>query len=173
MTIEVNTENDWLAAQLKPNGLKIAQKNLARQKFQSLMPSLQVTKRMGSRMVHKFEPLFPGYIFVKIEPDSAPWQKINSTLGISRLLLGIDGKPAVVPRDFIQILQERVDGQGLIKPLSSIPKGTKVQITTGPFAEWFAEVEACKKGARVDLLLSFMGRVVRTNLSLHEVKTAS
>lgn len=171
MTFENDPAGNWLAAQLKPNGLKAAQLNLSRQSFQSLMPSLRVTKRVGGRVVRKSEPLFPGYVFVKIDQDSAPWQKINSTLGISRLILNVDGAPAIVPAEFIQQLQGRLDEDGQIKPLSSIPTGTKVQITSGPFTEWFAEVEACKKGERVDLLLSFMGRVVRTNTSLHEVKT--
>lgn len=165
-------ENTWFVAQLRPNGLKNAQINLARQNFQTLMPSLQVTKRIGSRMVLRSEPLFSGYIFVKIQPDSAPWHKINNTLGISKLIMGIDGGPAIVPADFIECLLTRVDEEGQLPPVASLPTGTKVQITSGPFADWFAEVEACTKGERVGLLLSFMGRVVRTDLSLHEVKTA-
>ena len=35
-------------------------------------------------------PLFPGYMFVGIKPDGAPWQKINSTLGVSRLIATVE-----------------------------------------------------------------------------------
>lgn len=123
-------------------------------------------------MLRKFEPLFPGYMFIKAKTGSAPWQKINSTLGVSKLIMGLNGRPAIIPSEFIEKLHARMDDQGQIIAPQMIPVGTKVQITSGPFAEWFAEVEACEKGERVNLLLSFMGRVVRTNLSLNEVKTA-
>ncbi|MEY8096892.1 transcription termination/antitermination NusG family protein [Falsihalocynthiibacter sp. S25ZX9] len=161
----------WFAAQLKPNGLANAQRNLERQGFHPFMPQLSVSQRVRNQTVSKIEPLFPGYIFVGVTPESVSWSKINCTLGVVRLVSGLSGKPAELPDELMAQLFARVNNQGLLQPANELPIGTKATISAGPFTQWVAEVEVCKKGERVDVLLSFMGLLVRTNLSRQELKT--
>ncbi|MEY8118844.1 transcriptional activator RfaH [Falsihalocynthiibacter sp. BN13B15] len=171
--VETDDRNEclqWFAAQLKPNGLKTAQKNLERQGFYAFMPRLSVSQRVRNQFVDRMEPLFPGYIFVGVDPDSLPWNKINCTLGVGRLVSGINGLPAELPRELIAQLLARANEENIMQPVDQLPIGTKVTISAGPFTQWVAEVEASKKGERVDVLLSFMGRLVRTNLSRQELK---
>ena len=77
---------DWYLLQLKTNCWSIAKRNLNHQGFKTFLPLQSFTSKRGSKFLTREKPLFPGYMFVGIKPDGAPWQKINSTLGVSRLI---------------------------------------------------------------------------------------
>lgn len=90
----------WFLAQLKPNSVKIAERNLKRQGFRTFLPVEEVTKRAKSKFVTAEQPMFPGYIFVAFNVTKGGWRAINSTNGITRLVsFGKD--PAPVPLDII------------------------------------------------------------------------
>lgn len=57
----------WFLAQLKPNSVKIAERNLKRQGFRTFLPVEEVTKRANSKFVTAVRPMFPGYIFVSFD----------------------------------------------------------------------------------------------------------
>ena len=47
-------------------------------------------------------PIFPGYIFIKFGLDNGDWRKINSTLGVNRLISFHEGRPAKIPEALIE-----------------------------------------------------------------------
>ena len=67
-----NTQN-WYVLQLKPNGYKLAQKNLERQGVRVFIPLQNVTKRMP-RHVDRIEPLASGYAFVELDAGRNLWK---------------------------------------------------------------------------------------------------
>jgi len=100
----------WFLAQLKPNSVKIAERNLKRQGFRTFLPVEEVTKRAKSKFVTAERPMFPGYIFVSFDVTQGGWRAINSTNGITRLVsFGKD--PAPVPLYIISGLMLRCEGQ--------------------------------------------------------------
>ena len=76
----------WFLLQYKPNSHRLALRNLHRQGFETFLPMLDVTQRCSTRFVQQTRPLLPGYMFVSFELDTAPWRKINSTVGVTRLV---------------------------------------------------------------------------------------
>ena len=84
-----NKNFKWVVAQLKPNMLNKALNNLKLQSYECLAPMKSETIRSGQLFKKIKKLIFPGYIFVKIDPESADVRKVNSTLGISKLLRNV------------------------------------------------------------------------------------
>ncbi|MDG0984248.1 MAG: transcription termination/antitermination NusG family protein [Planktomarina sp.] len=76
----------WFLLQYKPNSHRLALRNLHRQGFETFLPVQDVTQRYSTKFVQQTRPLFPGYMFVSFALDTAPWRKINSTVGVARLV---------------------------------------------------------------------------------------
>ena len=74
---------NWYLVQLKPNGHRLAKANLERQGFKTFLPLQNVTKRSAHKFVDRRVPLFPGYMFVKLDIAQNDWRKVNSTLGVA------------------------------------------------------------------------------------------
>ena len=89
-------EEHWYLVQVKPNGYRLAERNLARQGFTCFQPTVRATERRGAHFRPVSRPLFPGYFFVAFDPARAPWRKINSTAGVARLV-SLGSVPQEVP----------------------------------------------------------------------------
>ena len=103
----------WYIVQFKPNSHKIAVRNLQRQGFETFLPMHEVTRRTVVKFETVIRPLFAGYMFVGCDPETAPWSKINSTYGGSRMLSFSDG-PKPMPD---VLMSSAINSQGII-PLS-------------------------------------------------------
>ncbi|MBT8460794.1 MAG: hypothetical protein KJN60_14080 [Boseongicola sp.] len=75
--------HNWFVAQLKPNGLSMAQRNLERQAFAHFSPQRLETVRRSNGAKTAPRPLLPGYPFVQFDPKQAGWTAINATRGIA------------------------------------------------------------------------------------------
>ena len=149
--------------QSKPNSHRIAERNLKRQGFETFLPLAEVTRRKSTKFVNELRPLFPGYMFVTFDPSDAPWRKINSTQGVSRLV-SFHGRPKPVPSALISELQARCDEAGKLLPVNDIQVGAEIKISSGPFAEFVGTVEAIDPDKRVWVLLDLMNQRVRTRI---------
>lgn len=159
----------WYLTQFKPNSDRVAERNLHRQGFETFLPREKVTRIKASRFVSDLEPLFPGYMFVRVNSDLAPWRAINSTMGVSRLV-SFGGKPKPLPEELISGLMLRCDASGTLAPPSNLSQGDRVQMTTGPFATFLATVEAIDPEQRIWVLVDFMGQKTRMQVTADKVK---
>ncbi len=150
----------WFLAQLKPNSANIADRNLQRQGFKTFLPMEEVTRRQQGKFKNVLQPLFPGYIFVSLDVLQGSWGRINSTYGVTRVV-SFGNAPAEVPRELVLQLMLRCDAMGKMLPPSSLKPGDKVRLTTGPFANYVAEIERIAPDRRVWVLMDLMGGQTR------------
>ena len=130
----------WHLLQFKPNWHRLAVRNLQRQGFETFLPLQEITRRKASRFTVDLGPLFPGYMFMGVELDAAPWRAINSTIGVSRLVSFTDNyKP--LPLNLIPSLMLRCDEEGKLLPPKTLNAGDSVEVLNGPFANFLATVE--------------------------------
>lgn len=151
---------EWFLAQLKPNALRIAERNLRRQAFRTFVPLEQKTMRRNGKFEPVVKPLFPGYLFVSFDPEAGRWHAINSTQGITRLV-AFGAAPSPVPHSLIAELQSRCDDSGRLLPPRALNPGDTVQLRSGPFADFTATIERVEPDRRVWILLDLMGRATR------------
>jgi len=162
----------WYIVQFKPNSHKIAVRNLQRQGFETFLPMHEVTRRTVAKFETVIRPLFAGYMFVACDPETAPWSKINSTYGLSRMLSFAEG-PKPMPEALIAGLRARCDSVGKVVPLENFEAGQSVQMHSGPFESFIATVEQMASDARVCVLLDFMGKATRVQVDRQQIQAVS
>ncbi len=158
----------WFLVQFKPNSHNVADRNLKRQGFETFLPLQETTRRQDSRFVSELRPLFPGYMFIRLDPETSPWRKVNSTHGVSRIVSFSD-VPAPVPATLVDALLTRCDDSGRLLANASLAAGDDIKVVDGPFAEFVGTVETIDAEKRVWLLLDFMGQTTRIRLDAHQV----
>ena len=154
------TSKAWYLAQLKPNSHRIAEANLSRQGFESFCPMAMETKRQRGKFIKAEKPLFPGYIFVQHDPEQGPWTPINSTRGVTRLVVFDAQGPRPVPLDLMENLFRRF-GPNVQPEDSDLQPGQVVRLIEGPFADLLATVESVASKDRIWLLLDVLGKQTR------------
>ena len=161
----------WYLIQFKPNSYRLAERNLHRQGFETFLPMQKITRRKASRFVSDLKPLFPGYMFVRVNSDLAPWRTINSTIGVSKLV-SFEGKPKPLSLQLISGLMLRCDASGILLPPKSLSEGDSVEMLTGPFANFIATVDTIDPEQRIWVLLDFMGQKTRMQVTADQLQIA-
>lgn len=164
----------WLVVRTKSRQETLALENLERQAFECYLPRLQLRKRRRNKWVDVVEPLFPGYIFVHVDPDQTSITPIRSTLGVNGIVR-FGNALVPIPDDVIQYLKlnEQPD-TGLHrsdKPL--FEKGDGVQIVDGPFTGLQGVYQMDKGEDRVMILIEILGRQSSVALKLDAVARLS
>lgn len=159
----------WFLAQLKPNCVTIADKNLKRQGFTTFLPMEEETRQRNGKFVTAMRPLFPGYIFVAFDPTRGFWRSVNSTYGVTRLV-GFGKEPAALPLDLVSKLMLRCDAKGNLLPPKILKPGDQVTLTKGPFVNFVAEVEKIAPDRRVWVLMDIMGRQSRVAVEADQLR---
>jgi len=162
-------EEHWYLVQVKPNGYRLAEHNLARQGFTCFQPLARATERRGAQFKSVSRPLFPGYLFVAFDPARAPWRKINSTAGVARLL-SLGSVPREVPRGLVAELRARLDAGGHVVLADKLGVGDRVEIQSGPFAGFLGQVARLAPEARAHLLVDLMGRRAQVTARVTELR---
>jgi transcriptional antiterminator RfaH len=155
---------EWFLAQLRPNCVHIAERNLKRQGFTTFLPLEEKTVRRKGRFIQSLVPLFPGYLFTSIDPLLGQWRPVNSTYGVTRIV-SFGQEPAAVPLKIVSELMLRCDPSGRILPPKMLQPGDRVRILTGPFVDFVAEVEKIAPDRRVWVLMELMGGQTRVAVS--------
>ena len=150
-----NESLKWVAAQLKPNMLSKTEMNLYRQSIEFFAPKRSETIRKGKVFKKNKKLLFPGYIFVRLDPNSLDVRKVNSTIGISRLVQMNQKKIGIIPDSFVENLKILTQmsqnfSSDLFKP------GKKVKWIDGPFSGMIGEILSLDENGRLRILFKIL-----------------
>jgi transcriptional antiterminator RfaH len=150
--------NSWYVVQCKPSKeLRAAAALEANLHINVYVPEVRKHAREGACLV----PLFPGYIFIRVNLDEVKFSSINSIPGVVRLLEFGCG-PQRIPVDVIEVVRaivDRLNAQGGV-PSHRFQPGDEVRFTKGPFRDLEAQfIGPLTPSARVKVLLYFLGRL--------------
>jgi transcriptional antiterminator RfaH len=163
----------WYVVQTQVNAETKAACNLVRQGFEIYLPRY-LKRRSHARKVEKIAaPLFPRYLFVRIDMATQRWRSIQSTFGVSRLVCN-GTAPAPVAQQILCSLKAREDESGYVK-LDQRPKfalGEKVRVLAGAFAENLGLFDGQADRDRIAILLDLLGRKVRVSIEADMVAAA-
>lgn len=155
----------WYVAHTKAGAERLAEGNLERQGFHVYLPRAQLRKRSARGSGVVTVPLFPRYIFIRLDLENAPWRAVNSTYGVSRLV-SFGERPAPVDDAVIAEIRarEREDGIVPLVDTVSLTPGEKVEITHGAFSDQTGIFQCRSDKERVTVLLSLLGRDLSVTL---------
>ena len=163
----------WYVVQTQVNAEAKAVRNLVRQGFEVYLPRY-LKLRSHARKIEKVPvPLFPRYMFVRIDIATQRWRSVQSTFGVSRLVLN-GSDPAPLAPQVISSLREREDTGGYVQ-LDQRPKfalGAKVRVLAGVFAENLGLFDGMADRDRIAILLDLLGRKVRVSIEADLVAAA-
>jgi transcriptional antiterminator RfaH len=163
----------WYVVQTQINAEARAACNLVRQGFEIYLPRYLKLRRHARKVEKVSAPLFPRYMFVRIDIAAQRWRSVQSTYGVSHLVLN-GSDPAAVAEQVIDALKARHDAGGYVK-LDQRPKfaiGEKVRVLAGVFAENLGLFDGMADRDRVAILLDLLGRKVRVSLEADMVAVA-
>lgn len=162
----------WYVVQTKPRQELRAQANLENQAFDVALPMLTLERIKRGKRTPTTEPLFPGYIFVKLHDYSQNFHKLRSTFGVTKVVKFGDSPARLSDELVTQMLhlnQDSPEVKELQKHAAPQP-GDKVEILEGPFKGLFAEIIKLDGASRCVVLLDFLHKQVRAEFELSDVK---
>lgn len=172
MSTHSESEPRWYAVQTKPRQEDVARANLERQGYRVYLPRIQLKKRRGNRWQSVIEPLFPGYLFLKVDLNTDNIAPVRSTMGV-RAMVRFGFECIAVPDAVIDYLQRRDSmapgddaSPALFKP------GDKVRILSGPFSGLEAVYDMSRSDDRVLLFIEILGRQNRVAVATDDVAPA-
>lgn len=162
----------WYAVHTRARQERIAAENLMRQSFETYLPYTQTQKRRANRWQPAVEPLFPGYVFVRLDlsrDNTAPIRSTRGAVGLVRF--GSELRP--VPDVVIDALMEAQPSAAEAVELSQLfQAGDRVRLVDGALAGLNAIVEASSGLERVAVLIELLGRPSRVVVSPHQLVPA-
>jgi transcriptional antiterminator RfaH len=140
--------------------------HLRRQAYTVYLPQMLKKIRHARRVGLVRKPLFPRYLFVRMDVDQAAWRAIRSTIGVAGLVSTCD-HPVPVPPGVIEQIKASEDAEGVVRLRSAdhFRSGQLVEIMDGAFDGLQGLVEATSDEERVTLLLNLLGREIRVRVS--------
>lgn len=162
----------WYVVRTKPRQERRALVNLTNQQMVAFLPEFTVHKVRRGKRTPVTEPLFPGYLFVNLDDYAEQFYKIRSTFGVNKLLT-FGSRVATVPDSLIAELQQLNQNSDVVQKATSaaMPQiGEKVEIETGPFAGFIAEIIELDGDSRCIVLLNWLQQEVQATYSFDEIR---
>ena len=153
---DTEAKGAWYVVATRPKQELVARDHLTNQGYRVLLPEIRLKKRRESRWVAVVEPLFPGYLFVRIvfgQDDPAP---IRSTRGCRDLVRFGEHHPPVHAA-VLEVLMRQASSVAEGGPL--FVAGESVRVDSGPFARVTAVFDMPKGDDRAQVLIQMLGKV--------------
>src|ERR1700674_1287007 len=88
----------WFVVRTQSRAEEKAMQHLTNQGFAAYLPRYRRRVRHARRNEIVLRPLFPGYLFVHLDPNRCRWRSINGTVGVHEILANGDTPLAVLDR---------------------------------------------------------------------------
>lgn len=157
----------WYVIQCKGGESFRAAEHLTNQGYEVFHPVLNIKRKRQGKLVTVNEPLFPYYLFIRLDQVVSNWRPIRSTRGVLRLLT-FGNRPVSTPDALIDTLRAQPHQQVDIHTYFSA--GEKVTITDGPFKDLEAIFTRCKGEERAIVLLNVLNRPQHLDLPVESLQ---
>ena len=153
---------NWYAAFTKPRSEDTAKYYLEHKGIEVFYPRLLLP--LSSRSGRLVVPLFPNYLFVRIDLDSPEYSQVVWCRGVKRFV-SFGGMPSAIEDNIVDFLRDQADPGGLIAAKSNLKVGAEVQIAKGPFKGLAGIIqEPPDTKSRVKVLMSILSRQVQVDV---------
>lgn len=158
----------WAVANTHVNQEHIALEQLARQNYHAYCPIIVRQRRHARRVETVRRPLFPGYLFIRLDLGRDRWRPILSTVGV-RTLVHFGEQLGLLDDAFIQNLRKREWDGVIVQPASPYRPGQQVRLNGGPFDGIVATILAVSDKDRLVILMDLLQRRVRATVTADQV----
>ena len=159
------SDPDWFVAHTRPRREKKLKEYCEREGVPATLPCYKTVHRYRGKTVSFEKPLFPGYLFLRLEPTLR--QKIFQSDHVANLLVVTD--QVLFERQLGEILQALDTGlEILLAP--QIGPGCQVRVKNGPLRGMNGWVETRYGTCTVLLRLDFIGQAAAVKLQADDLE---
>ena len=147
---------------------RIEYMNMGDKIFRIEVPQKTVTQMKGGKKQEREEKIFPGYVLVEMIMDEDSWYVVRHTAGVTKFV-GSAKKP-IPARDseIKKIINRSSSTQQKIE--LDVKAGDKVRITSGPFADFIADIiEVYPDKSKLRANVSIFGRETPVELEYKQI----
>jgi transcriptional antiterminator RfaH len=157
---------EWYVVYSKPQKEDFAQFHLKQKGVEVFFPRLLLPR--SSRKRKLLVPLFPNYLFVRIDL----WRHYYAVLwspGVKNFV-SFNDTPAALDSRIAQYLLQRTNGEGIIAAQSNLKVGQEVRIRGGSFDGLVGMLQdAPDARGRVKVLMKLLNREIKVEIPVHLV----
>mgnify|MGYP000237495554 CR=1 FL=1 len=160
----------WYVIHTKPRQEFRASEQLQNQGYEVFLPSIGAEHLKAGQVQHRIEPLFPRYLFIRLNQVDQNWGPIRSTKGVSQLVR-FGGVPASLDDEQIEAISywaNRAPEKTLFQ------ENQVVSIVEGPFVGmegFFQRLETVETGEeRALVLMELFGKTQRVMMRIETLK---
>jgi transcriptional antiterminator RfaH len=164
-----NDLRSWYVVHTKPGNEHRVETNLSNQEIDVFLPLLESFQYSSGKMTQKIKPLFPNYLFARLDIDMH-YYKVKWTRGVSKIL-GVGCEPIPVSEKVIETIKARMGENNLVTLEDGLQEGNIIQFTSGPFKDLMGVFDKKMSGGkRVKVLLNLIGVDVPVQVSRYQIK---
>lgn len=159
----------WLVGYTMPRSEKKLYQKLIKDGIETFLPLCKRTKQWSDRKKIIEEPLFPNYIFIKVNPlqrfKLLKWRELVR-------YISIDGKPAVVKNEEIDGIKTLIEKDITIsreESLRRLPAGAKVIVNDGCFKGFKGVLIREESNKKVVIMVDSIQQVLTLHLNSQAV----
>jgi len=160
----------WLLVYTKAKEEQRAKTNLENQGFRTFLPMITFVKMNRSKST-TVEPMFPRYLFIKLNLEKDNWTLIKSTRGVSHIVV-FGQRFAEIPDRVVAHLKSGADKNDIFKQAikrQEFEKGDTLIIAQGIFKDKEATFLSKKSKERVRILLRFVNHLITTEIAASDI----
>ena len=148
---------------------RIEYMNMGEKIFRVEVPQKTVTQMKGGKKQEREEKIFPGYVLVEMIMDEDSWYVVRHTAGVTKFV-GSAKKPIPARESEIKKIIHRSSSQ-TEKIELDVKAGDKVRITSGPFADFIADIiEVYPDKSKLRANVSIFGRETPVELEYKQIQ---
>lgn len=165
----------WYAVYCHAQKELFARDQLLNQDYEVYLPLYKKLTRHARQMREVRAPLFPRYLFVSFDVESAQWRSVNSTRGVIGLVKFNHEKPRAIPNTIIEGLKRSQDEEEMVSlaAIELFKPGQQVRIIDGAFTGQVATYQKMNDKQRVEILLNFLNKNVRMEMPACAIEKAA
>lgn len=157
----------WYAVYVRAQREKVVSDLLAQRGYESLVPTYRVLRRWSDRKVEMEVPLFPGYVFTRMEIERR--LPVLTTPGVV-YIVGLGKVPVALPEAEIAAVQAVVASRCSAEPHAFLKTGQTLRLRTGPLAGVEGILVKIKAGYRLVLSIDLLQRSIAAEVDLADVE---
>lgn len=121
----------WFALKVRLRNEGAVHRALTRKAYETFLPTYTDLRRYSDRIKKVDAPLFPGYLFCRIDPVQR--LPVLTTAGVE-YIVSLNGEPEPVPEHEVAAIERITRNGAAAKPWPYLQAGHRVRVECGAFA---------------------------------------